>query len=117
MTTRFTITDHGAANRAAAALPNALNTLASTINVAGQQLRPHPGDPVAPHKALAALVKWQRGERRRDARIATVLLLLAECGASERGLADALGLSRGTVATRIAQARVDRAAETEETSQ
>ena len=114
MSTQFTVTDHAAAASAASKLPAALTMAATTIAVTSQQLRPHPDDPVPPDVALAALVKWQRGQARRDSRISAVMLLLHEAGASERGLADALGMSRGTVAARLVQARVDRAAEAEE---
>ncbi|KXP14336.1 hypothetical protein [Tsukamurella pseudospumae] len=117
MNTRFTVTDPAAAARAAAALPTAMNTLASMINITSQDLRPYPGDPVAPHKALASLAKWQRSQARRESRISAVMLLLHEAGASERGLADALGMSRGTVAARLAQARAEREAEAEEANQ
>lgn len=114
MTTRFTVTDHTAAARAASKLPGALTMAATTIAVTSQQLRPYPDDPVPPDVALAALVRWQRGAARRDARISAVMLLLHEAGASERGLADALGMSRGTVAARLAQARAEREADAEE---
>ncbi|KXP08743.1 hypothetical protein [Tsukamurella pseudospumae] len=117
MSTRFTVTNHAAAARAASKLPNALTMAATTIAVTSQQLRPHPDDPVPPNVALAALVKWQRGQARRESKISAVMLLLHEAGASERGLADALGMSRGTVAARLAEARAERDVEAEAASQ
>lgn len=117
MTTRFTVTDHAAAARAASKLPGALSTLATTIAVTSQDLRPYADDPVPPNVAMAALVKWQRGQARRESRISAVMLLLHEAGASERGLGDALGMSRGTVASRLAQARAEREANAAENGQ
>jgi hypothetical protein len=107
--TRFTITDPVAASVATAALPAAMRTLAATITVTSQDLTPYPGDPITPTIVLDALIKWQRGAVRRDRRINTLMLLIHEAGASERALADALGLGRSTVTARLAAARADRA--------
>ncbi|MFT9663711.1 hypothetical protein ACM0CQ_15855 [Mycobacteroides abscessus subsp. abscessus] len=105
--TRFIVEDLAAAGHAAAELHPAARELAARVVAATEPLTDLP-DPVIPAAALDALVAWRRhADRIRRAEDA-LLLLLSECGASPRGLGNALSLNRETVARRIEAARAER---------
>lgn len=110
--TRFVTHDPTAAAAATDALRDAAKALAAVVTVTAQALTPHDDDPVTAEDALAALEKWVRGEARRRRRVGHMLLLLAETGVSERALADRLGMGRHAVGQLIADARVEREADT-----
>lgn len=108
--TRFVTTDPTAAAAATDALRGAAGQLSATITVTAQALNVHPDDPFDAERSLAALEKWVRGEARRRRRLGALLLLMHETGASERALADRIGLGRHAVGQLIADARVEREA-------
>ncbi|WP_134073970.1 hypothetical protein [Mycobacteroides salmoniphilum] len=107
--TRFVITDHLAATRAAEALPAAARELAGRVSaaVSGLSQLEFTGRPT---EALAALQRWRRAKDRIDQAEAAIMLLLIEHGASVRGLSNALHMHKSTVESRITQARADREA-------
>ncbi|GAB19443.1 hypothetical protein GOEFS_086_00120 [Gordonia effusa NBRC 100432] len=110
--TRFVTTDPTAAARATEELRDATKALSVVITVAAQALNTHPDDPVTAEDALRGLERWVRGEKGRRRRLGHLLLLLHETGVSERALADRVGLGRHAVAQMIADARVEREADT-----
>lgn len=105
--TRFSVTDHTAAERAAAGLHQATREATGRADAALQMLtRIEPTD--TPAEVLTALAQWRRRLRSVERGEAHLLLLLHECGASVRGLADALKMHRSTVSARIEAARAER---------
>ncbi|WP_018601047.1 hypothetical protein [Mycobacterium sp. 155] len=105
MPLRFTTTDPAPPGQQDQLL-RAANMLASQIRVSAQELEDlESGDP---HRVAAALGRWRRRQpliaRREDA----LLLALHESGASDRGLAELMGLNPGTVARRLDRARDER---------
>lgn len=108
MTLTFTTTDTAAATGAAGQLRAAARSLRSQITVSSDALAELESDD--PARAAAALERWRRRQfliRRRENEL---MLLLAECGASERGLGEVMGLNRQTVARRLTAARDEREA-------
>ncbi|SRX96087.1 hypothetical protein MSP7336_04362 [Mycobacterium shimoidei] len=106
--TRFVVTDTAAAARAAAQLPLAASMLQGSIQAASQALRDIEPEAPSPTAAAEALARW----RRRQAQIARheneLMLVLHECGASERALATLMHIGRPAVTARLAAARDER---------
>ena len=108
--TRFVTTDTAAAARAAAQLPHAARMLQGSIQAAAQALRDIEPEAPNPTQAAEALARW----RRRQAQIARheneLMLVLFECGASERSLATLMHIGRPAVTARLQSARDEREA-------
>lgn len=106
--TRFVTTDPTAAARAAAQLPLAASMLQGSIQAASQSLGDIEPEAPSPAAAAEALARW----RRRQAQIARheneLMLVLAECGASERSLATLMRIGRPAVTARLQSARDER---------
>ncbi|WP_062894732.1 hypothetical protein [Mycobacterium avium] len=103
--TRFTVTDTMEHRRAVARLDAAGRSLALSIRGSTQDLDQLDGDP---QRAAELLARW----RRRQAQIARheneLMLVLFECGASERALATLMHIGRPAVTARLAAARDER---------
>lgn len=103
MPTRFTPTDPDLGGEAVAALPEAARQVAAAVAAAVVGLTEVPsGDPQA---ALDAYAVMRRGQAAIRSAEDALLLRLHEAGASQTGLANALGINRLTVERRIAAAR------------
>jgi len=105
--TTFRVTDHEAAARAAAQLPDAARQLGARLVVGAQALR---GLEVTatPGEVLAAVARARRAQVRADDTLAELLLLLADAGASARTIASATGMHHTAVRARIERARTAR---------
>lgn len=108
--TRFVVTDTAAAARAAAQLPHAASMLQGSIQAAAQALRDLEPEAPNPAQAAEALERWRRRRSQIERRENELLLVLFECGASERALATLMHLGRATVTARLAAARDEREA-------
>ncbi|MBN7296644.1 hypothetical protein ACNQR7_07785 [Mycolicibacterium senegalense] len=105
MPLRFTTTDPAPPGQQEQVLL-AARMLMSQIRVSSQELEDlESGDP---HRVAAAFGRWRRRQhliaRREDA----LLLELHEAGASDRGLAELMGLNRQTITRRLDRARDER---------
>lgn len=109
MATRFSTSDHLSAQRATAALPQAARTVAGRTKAA-VALLDNLEPTCTPGEALAALARSRRARVGIEHAEGTMLLLLVECGASQRSLASAMGVGRSTIDRLIVQARDDREA-------
>ncbi len=98
--TRFTVTDHAAAARAAAQLPDVARQVGARIIVGAQGLR---GLEVTatPAEVLAAVARARRAQVRADETLGQLFLLLADAGASARSIATATGMHHTAVRARI----------------
>ncbi|MEC4615506.1 hypothetical protein [Tsukamurella tyrosinosolvens] len=105
--TRFTVTDHAAAARAAAQLPDAARQLGARLIVGAQGLR---GLEVTatPAEVLAAVARARRAQVRADDSLGQLFLLLADAGASARSIAAATGMHHTAVRARVEKARAAR---------
>ncbi|SHT29420.1 helix-turn-helix domain-containing protein [Mycobacteroides abscessus] len=109
MATQFTTSDHLAAQRATAALPQAARAVAGRTKAA-VALLDNLEAACTPGEALAALARSRRARAGIEHAEGAMLLLLVRSGASHRSLAAALGIGRSTVDRLIAQARADQEA-------
>ncbi|CPR93125.1 hypothetical protein PP568_07085 [Mycobacteroides abscessus] len=107
MATRFTVTDHATASRAAVELPTYARTLAAITTEAAEALAALPAA-ADPQRCLDGLVVFRAGQAKVRRAENAVLLRLHEAGASPTGLATALGINRLTVDRRLAAARAER---------
>lgn len=107
MATRFIVTDHQTASRAAAELPTAARHLAAITTESAEALAALPAA-ADPQLCLDGLVAFRAGQARIRRAEDAVLLRLHEAGASPTGLATALGINRLTVERRLAAARAER---------
>jgi len=103
--TRFVVTDTAAAARATAQLDQAGRMLATSIRAASQDLDQLHGDP---GRAAELLARWRRRQVQVERYENELLLVLAECGASERSLAGLMHIGRPAVTARLARARDER---------
>lgn len=105
--TRFTVTDHAAAARAAAQLPDAARQLGARLIVGAQSLT---GLEVTatPAEVLAAVARARRAQVRADDSLGQLFLLLTDAGASARSIAAATGMHHTAVRARIQRAQAAR---------
>ncbi|MBS4102935.1 hypothetical protein [Tsukamurella paurometabola] len=105
--TRFVVTDHDAAARAAAQLPDVARRLGARLTVGAQSLT---GLEVTatPDEVLAAVARARRAQVRADDSLAELLLLLSDAGASARTIASATGMHHSAVRSRIQRAQAAR---------
>ncbi|MEX3656922.1 chromosome partitioning protein [Mycolicibacterium fortuitum] len=106
--TRFVVTDAAAARAAAGQLATAALNLRSAIHVAGQPLGDLEPEAPNPTQAAAALERWRRRLALIERRENELMLVLHECGASERSLATLMRIGRPAVTARLAAARDER---------
>ncbi|CPR70099.1 hypothetical protein [Mycobacteroides abscessus] len=104
---RLVVTDAGQLARIREPLDNAGRMLQSTIRAAAQDLDVLDGDP---QRAAKFLARWRRRQGQILRRENELLLVLSEAGASDRALAELMGLNRQTIARRLEKARDEREA-------
>lgn len=109
MATRFSVSDHLAAQRAIAALPQAARTVAGRTKAA-VALLDNLESTCTPGEALAALARSRRARAGIEHAEGAMLLLLVESGASHRSLASAMGVGRSTVDRLVARSLAEREA-------
>ncbi len=108
--TRFVTTDTTAARAAAGQLATAASMLQSSITVSAQSLGDIEPEAPDPAQAAEALARWRRRQSQIERRENELMLVLFECGASERGLATLMHIGRPAVTARLAAARDEREA-------
>lgn len=108
--TRFVVTDTAEYRRATAQLSTAARSLCGSIEASTQALRDL--EPAAPNPTLTAeaLARWRRRQSQIERRENELMLVLFECGASERALATLMHIGRPAVTARLAAARDEREA-------
>ncbi|WP_255783778.1 chromosome partitioning protein [Mycobacteroides abscessus] len=106
--TRFVTTDPAAAARAAAQLHHAASMLQGSIQAAAQALRDLEPEAPNPAQAAEALARWCRRRSQVERRENEMMLVLFECGASERALATLMRIGRPSVTARLQAARDER---------
>lgn len=105
--TRFTVTDTAEYRRAVARLDAAGRSLAMSIQGATQDLDQLDGDP---QRGAELLARWRRRQTQIERYENQFMLVLFECGASERALATLMRIGRPAVTARLARARDEREA-------
>ncbi|MBS4102867.1 hypothetical protein [Tsukamurella paurometabola] len=105
--TTFRVTNHEAAARAAAQLPDAARGIGARLQLAAQALTALEAT-ATPDEVLAAIARARRVQARADEALAEVLLLLSDAGASARSIASATGIHHSAVRSRVEAARVAR---------
>lgn len=105
--TRFTVTNHEVAAHAAQQLHGAAQALSTRIDAAADPLADLTPEST-PEAVLTALAQSHRMQQVTERTEAELVLLLHECGASARGIADAVGMHRERVARLIKLAEAER---------
>ncbi len=105
--TRFVVTDHDAAARAAAQLPDVARSVGARLQLAAQALTALEAT-ATPDEVLAAIARARRVQARADDALAQCLLLLSDAGASARSIAAQTGMHHSAVKSRIEAARTVR---------
>ncbi|AYM40332.1 MULTISPECIES: hypothetical protein [Mycobacteroides] len=86
-------------------LPEAAARIADEVHAAVEALADLPADATAA-QVVAAYAQWRRGQI--EVLESELLLLLSECGVTNRALGEVSGLGPSTVGTRIGWARASR---------
>ncbi|NOR99717.1 chromosome partitioning protein [Mycobacteroides abscessus] len=106
--TTFRVTDPAAAARAAGQLATAALALRGSIEASTQALRDLEPEAPNPAHAAEALARWRRRQAQIARRENELMLVLHECGASERSLATLMHIGRPAVTARLQSARDER---------